>query len=300
MRRALIFVALVACTDEPAPSGPNVTSHVASLELPPKVPGALDLMFVVGELGAHDIGALATIVETEIPRWYDGFYDLRVVTSMGVLEMATDVYGHHTQSFSGSLAAALAPHLASGSSQVLATIPTKLEAVRANASFGVLIASAVDDMSPAVDYAAMIKATRTGVAVSGLYQRPAPRLDSFLEAIPNANAFTSIDANDHAPAFTLFQQLQRTTLEGPPCVELPLDVDPNTPGDQVDCDVSALTEDGVELERIPLCHGAPATGTCWELVADPQNCLTGDTRAFRLKGVWARYRPRIRWQCVVK
>jgi hypothetical protein len=304
MRFALALVALAACTDEPAPSGPDFTSHVTSAELPPRVPQPLDILFVVGDTGQQDLSALPGVVDNTIAKLFDGFPDVRIATTSSAvtLELETDVYLDHTQSFAGSLSDALASRLAPGGSDVLARMTSAATFARSNAYLAVVTLTGVDDTSTDADYAAMLKATKSdpaNVVVSGIYERPASRLDAFHAAFPNRNTFTSLASGDFAHAFELLAQLERMTLDLP-CFAVPLDLDPATTGDQIDCNFSAWREDGTELEVIPNCHGEdPASGSCWEIVADPL-CPEQDTGPLRLRGVWRVYRPRLRWQCVTK
>lgn len=304
MQYALVVTALAACTDEPAPSGPNVTSHVTSAEVPPRVPSPLDVLFVVGDTGQHDLSALPAVVDTTVAKLFDGFPDVRIATtsSADVLELKTDVYGKHTQSFSSSLADALTTRLAPGNAQVLARMQSVLDFARPTAYLAVITISAVDDASPDADYATMLKAAKSdpaNVVVSGIYEQPAPRLDAFHNAFPNRGAVTSLASGDFAHALELLSQLQKTTL-GLPCYPVPLDLDPDEAGDQIDCDFTAWTEDGVELDVVPACHGQnPATGSCWEIIAD-SFCSEPDTGPLRIRGVWRGYHPRFRWQCVTK
>ena len=303
MRYALALLALAACTDEPAPSGPDVTSHVSSFELPPSLPSTMDLLFVVGDTAPYDLTSIPAIADQTIKDLFDGFPDVRIATtsSTDVLESTTDIFGNHTQSFTGSIADALASRLAPGNAQVLARMQSNLGFAREHAYLGVITISAVDDTSPDAAYPAMLKSTKSdpgNVIVSGIYKRPAPRLDAFHDAFPNRSSFTSIDSGDFAPAFQLFAQLQKTTL-GVACFPLPLDLDLDAPGNQIDCDVSAY--DGTtEVSRIPACAGTdPATGSCWEMVPDAA-CGEPGTGRFKLRGLWRRFQPKIRWSCVTK
>jgi hypothetical protein len=302
-RLALSLLALAACTDDPAPSGPDVTSHVSSYEIPASTPAPLDLLFVDGDTTNYDLSALPGLTDSTVTRLFDGFPDVRVATtsSDSILELKTDLFGNHTQSFMGSLGDALMARLAPGSTQVLARMQLAVGFARDDAYLGVFVITGSDDTSPDASYATMLKATKTDpakVTVSGIYQRPAPRLDAFLDAFPNRSAFTSIDSADFAPAFELLAQLQKTPL-GVACVPLPLDLDPDAPGDQIDCAVSAY-EGATEVSRVPACASTdPATGSCWEVIPN-LSCTEAGTAELSLRGHWHRFHPAIRWECVTK
>lgn len=294
---------LASCTDEPAPSGPDVTSHVSYYEWPASGTSSFDLLFVVGDTTGYDLTSIPGLVEQTVANVFDGFPDVRIATagSSDVLESKTDLFGQHTQSFTGSLADALAPKLTAGGTDVLARMQTSAAFARHDAYLAVITVTGVDDTSADASYATTLKAMKTDPAqiiVSGIYKRPAPRLDAFHDAFPNRNAYVSIDSTDFTPAFAQITQLQKTTL-GIPCVEMPLDLDPNTAGDQFDCAVSAY--DGTtEVSRVPACAGNdPATGSCWEVVANP-GCTNAGAGEFRLRGAWRRFHPKIRWECVTK
>ena len=297
----LLGAGAVGCTDEPAPSGPDVTSHILFRELPAALPHATDLLFVVGDTASYDVSSLPALVDSTVADIAHGFPNVRIVTtsSPDVLELKTDIFGEHTQSFTGSLRDALATRLAPGNTQLLARMQSSADFTRDEAYLAVFIVTAADDTSPDASYADMLKATKVdpaNVVISGIYHRPAPRLDAFLDAFPNRSSFTSIDSADFTHAFDLVHQLQRWSFADP-CFEAPLDLDPNTPGNQVDCDITAW--DGTtEVSRIPLCGDAdPTSGSCWEIVADPQNCLSPPGIRFGLRGEWSWFHPMIRLQC---
>lgn len=298
---AFTLIAFAGCTDDPAPSGPGVTSHVTTYEFPARMPGALDLLFVVGDTANYDLGSLPTLVAEKLADIFHGFPDVRIATTSSddVLELKTDVFGHHTQTFTGSLGDALATRLAPGDTDVLARMQGAVSFTREDAYLGVFTISAVDDTSADASYAANVEATKADpndVIVSGIYKRPAPRLDAFLGEFPNRNTFTSIDSADLSPALEQLAQLQKTTL-GVPCFEQTLDLDPNTPGNQVDCDVHAWDGE-TEISRIPMCGDAdPTSGSCWEIVADPQTCLSPPGTRFNLRGEWSWFHPKVRLQC---
>jgi len=323
MRHALIVaVVLAACTDEPAASGPQVTSHVDYHEFPAVHPPAIDMLLVIDNTSSmtpyqSQIAQLPSIVDGVVTRIYGGLPDVHVAvtTNGGALSTVLDDTGHwdgsHTRNFDGSLADALAPLVAVGTSsagpaQPLAAMKTALEVspdfARPYASLGVVTFSATDDGSPSFDYVTWLKGTKSdpaNIIVSGVYPQPSTVLDAFHDSFPNRSTITSIDATDYTPAFAQFQ-LVRVPL-GAGCFDLPLDIDPNTSGDQYDCDVSGWDDTtGLELARLPACNGAdPATGTCWEYIVSPNNC-TLPSGELHLRGTWSFFHPTIRIQCVVK
>ena len=70
--------------------------------------------------------------------------------------------------------------------------------------------------------------------VSGIYPAGSTRLDAFHAQFPNRSTVTSLDADDWSGAFDLIGQLYRGEFETG-CVAKPLDLDPDTAGDQLDC-----------------------------------------------------------------
>jgi hypothetical protein len=98
---------------------------------------------------------------------------------------------------------------------------------------------------------------------------PGVRFKSFTDLFPDRNAFASICQSDLSGALDLIGQLVTTSI-GSPCVTQPLaDVDPGTPGVQVDCIVEDLV--GANATLIQECD-AIETPTCWKLESDPAAC----------------------------
>lgn len=321
MRHAIaIALLLAACADDPPPSGPAITSQVDYHEIPAQPAQQLDLLVVIDNTAAmapyqDRIAVVPTMIDAVVARVYHGLTNVHVaVTTNGgaigsVLSDVTAWDGTHATSFQGSLADALAPLVSvgtsnTGPSQPLAAMHSALTTpqgfLRDNAYLAVVTITASDDASPAFDYVTFLKGLKTdpaNVIVSGVYPQPSGTLDAFYAAFPNRNTVVSIDNGEYSPAFEQIGQLYRTTL-GAPCYTPPLDIDPVTPGDQFECDVSAWDE-GIELATLPACNGAdPTTGTCWEYQSYP-GCPAG-TAFFHMRGLWSLFHPTIHIQCVVK
>jgi hypothetical protein len=311
MRYALIAIVVAACTDAPpfVEPDPVVQTHVDTYELYGQFPRTVDVLIVVGDLGGRDITKLATTFEELMPTWFDGFTNIRIATtsSSDVLEMSTDILGHHTQNFDGSLGDALAPRLTPGSTGVLArALATATTFTQERHYLGIVLVTATDDTSPTADYAHALKSPKSDPAdvwIAGIYGEPTPKLDAVSAAFQHRSTRTSIDAADYAPAFELFQYMQRVIIPLP-CFTLPFDLDPETPGEQIDYTVSAWSKDGVELAKLPRCAGGdPETGSCWDIVPDPNcNILPTDPPrgVTRLRGLWRLWRPVTHWECATK
>lgn len=303
---------LVACT-EPAPGGPGVSSRVGIFEYPVGGRGRLDVLVVVDdsttmapyrEQVVADLPELATVLGDLLTGMPD--VNIAVTTTNasagGALRTTASVDGSYiidgmrdgvrTVNYTGELGVAIGELVDFGAGgtapvQPLDVIPQALANpgfLRDHAYLLLAIVAATDDASSvAVDAAVSslkaMKADPTNVIVTGIYPQDAPRLDGFLTMFPNRSTFTPIDADDFTTAFAMIAQLQRTTL-GVPCVEFtPLDVDPETAGDQYDCNVEdRRVAEGTQ--RLPRCEGA--NQPCWDFVADPMNCMTGNSLSFRV------------------
>jgi hypothetical protein len=310
MRYALIAIIIAACADEPpfAVPEPVVQTHVETYELYGQFPRTVDVLFVVGDLGGRDVTGLARTFDSLVPSWFDGFTNIRIATtsSTDILEVSTDVLGQHTQNFDGPLADALATRLTAGSTNVLERAVSAATFAREDNYLAVVLVTATDDTSPPADYARMLTSLKSNpgsIIVAGIYSDSFATLDAFHAAFPNRSTITSIDAADYAPAFEQFQYLQRVIIPLP-CFVLPYDLDPETPGEQIDYTVSAWSKDGVELAQLPRCEGGdPQTGSCWEIepnyncYSPPNEPARGHTR---LRGLWRLWRPVTRWQCATK
>lgn len=106
---------------------------------------------------------------------------------------------------------------------------------------------------------------------------PAVRLKWFMDQFPNRNRFTSICNTDLTDALVQIAELLKRVV-GNPCLEGLVDttdLDPGTPGLQIDCQVSDVRWPGTDREEqspIPRCDMSDATtpiipnngaGPCW-------------------------------------
>src|SRR5262249_5846900 len=126
----------------------------------------------------------------------------------------------------------------------------------------IILISASDDESPlsVAEYARWIDALvgaqwHKHVFVSGLYPRPAARLDELFPMLQEINTTTSIDSGDYRPAFASLGLVWG--WGGANCLDAPVDVDPETAGLQYDCSLSVLIDD--QLCTVPRC-GAKEPG----------------------------------------
>lgn len=321
MRRELVLLALLgACFDPPPPAeGPYVESHVETKVWPPQWPASFDILLVVDDTAAMAPYAsrsteLATAAASTIQSVADGFADFRIaVTTNGgtlspVLSDHVDFFGVHNPSFTGSLADNLASLVNVGASnpgpsQPLDAMRTALSSsgfARANAYLAVVTVTGTDDASPAYDYVHFLKSMKADpavVLVAGIYPTSSPNLDACYQSFPNRNTTVAIDTGSFVDAFQQIPQLQRY-FGGEPCWEgNPFDSDPNAPGLQPECNVTAW-QDGVEVATIAECHGdAPPIGTCWEFVENRVDCV-GSALTFRMRGAWATFHPELHVECV--
>jgi hypothetical protein len=98
---------------------------------------------------------------------------------------------------------------------------------------------------------------------------PGVRLQSFFDLFPNRNSSTTICQNDFSEALEGTANLIAQSA-GTPCIGKPLlDVDPGTPGVQVDC----IVEDtlGTNVTIVDPCDDTN-TPTCWRLEIDAFTC----------------------------
>lgn len=115
---------------------------------------------------------------------------------------------------------------------------------------------------------------------------PAVRMKAFLDQFPNRNTFTSICNEDLSDALVLIAELLKKVI-GNPCLEANIDVtdiQPNTPGTQIDCQVSDVRYPETDMEEqkvIPRCDQSgsaptiPAGATaCWYVEPDTTNCTS--------------------------
>jgi hypothetical protein len=107
---------------------------------------------------------------------------------------------------------------------------------------------------------------------------PPIRLRFFLDQFPNRSTFAPICQRDLTGGLQQIGDLLKTVI-GNPCIEGDLaDVDPRTPGEQFDCSVSTVIDEGLgpTNERIlPRCEpdsATPGNAPCWRLVEDRTKC----------------------------
>ncbi len=179
--------------------------------------------------------------------------------------------------------------------RVLATPPPGWEGfLRPNAVLLIVVIAATDDASgPAgapspvsrtADLILGLKADPAGqvlIAVIGPgpcsstaeVEIPAPRLQALAQSFGGNGLVYSICEDDYRPAFTIVRPL--SALIGPPCIAGARDVDPVTPGTQLDCTVTDTVgyEHGTTTTTVvPSCDAAGPP--CWKVVPPHafQNC----------------------------
>jgi hypothetical protein len=104
---------------------------------------------------------------------------------------------------------------------------------------------------------------------------PAVRLKHFLDQFPQRNTTTTICNEDLSDALILVAELLKKSI-GDPCIEGDIDIYPDEPGIQYECQVSDVRypgEDRQEETILPECEN-PASPTlpCWHLQEDLENC----------------------------
>ncbi len=113
---------------------------------------------------------------------------------------------------------------------------------------------------------------------------PAVRFTDFLGYFPDRSTFTSICSNDLSDALTVIANLLAQVV-GNPCLEGridPTDLDPNKPGDQIDCSVADVLNENKPNQTaspIPRCDmmadgvtPSDPSVTCWYVKVDTTNC----------------------------
>jgi hypothetical protein len=286
---------------------------------PQSVPPQLDVLLVVDDTTAMTPYAartpeIASAAASALDMLGPAFGNIQVaVTTNGgvvstVLSDHVDWFGVHTRNFDGTLESNLASLVDVGTSDpgpaepldAIRTALTSTELVRTNAYLAVVTVAASDDASPAFDYVHFLKSVKSdpaSVLVMGIYSKPSANLDAFFQSFPNRATTVSIDSASYEDAFASLTI--RRYSGGIPCFESTLlDVDPDAPGLQVECNVSAWDDD-VEIARVPTCQSstAPSDGSCWQVATDP-NCTTGLHQSFLMRGAWEMYHPEIRIECV--
>lgn len=328
MRRAVVMVTVLAgCMWQSADPPPLTASHVEEFEWPGIVPPKMDVVFVI-----DDTAAMAPYVDrvAGMLRGIEGLWanassyvmpdlQIAIVTDTGQLHGAPPVHGAFVidehrrdlsglrqRNYDGTLGDAIAAVGAVGTGgtieQPLQAVRTAIEAnpalVRSDAYLAIVIVSATDDASTvapasAAAWAKGLKADPNAIVVGGVFPASATRLASFVSQFPNRAQTVSIDAPDYAPAIVLLARLYNIDF-GVPCLDQPMDVDPQTPGVQLDCAVELVGEDGsVEVE--PPCPGP----RCWTYRPDPMNCVTTVGGRIDVAPFSWPLMPTMRGQCVV-
>ena len=119
---------------------------------------------------------------------------------------------------------------------------------------------------------------------------PAIRLRFFLDQFPNRSTFAPICQRDLSGGLQQIGELLKTVI-GDPCIEGKLaDADPDRPGPQYDCAVSAVTNRGLANQTqtvLPHCEpdsGAASNKPCWRIATDTNLCAAGDHLTLRIEG----------------
>jgi hypothetical protein len=288
---------LVGCA-EPAPGGPGLSSRVGVFDFPQSGRIRLDIMLVVDDSTAMapyrdhvvaDVPALADVLSSLSTGMPDVNIAVTTAVADGSLRTASAVDGGwivdgmrdgvRTQNYTGDLDAAIAALVDVGASgtgavQPLEVIPQALATpgfLRERAYLMVAIVTATDDASSVTVDAAVsslkgVKDDPASVIVAGIHPQSAPRLEAFLGMFPHRATSTSIDAEDFTTAFALIAELHRNIL-GLPCVQFtPLDVDPDTAGDQYEC---VIEERRVAEGTVLLPRCSDSNAPCWDFVPHP-------------------------------
>lgn len=316
MRRLVLLFVIAACTsDPPPPSGPGVTSHITSFEVPAASAPKLDLIVALDDTMpmaayADRLVALGHTLAAGPSR--DIHFVLTTTTGYEELESTPHYFAPPTQNFSGSLDDALAnaftldldktapPALLANMQSRVSTLPVN-NFVRDDAYLAVLIVSASDDASATSDYAAWIKSLKPAapdrIIVAAIAPASAPNIDALLAAFPNRTARVAITNSDWSAAIDAINSLYKTTL-GVVCMPEPIDLLPDVAGAQIDCSVSGFDETNIE-HVLPMC--TDEAKPCWSIDRDPQICFEPEPSKLSLGGGFAWfYHPAIRGQCVTK
>ncbi len=116
---------------------------------------------------------------------------------------------------------------------------------------------------------------------------PAVRIQFLLDQFPGRSTFTTICQQNLTDGLQLIAQLLKTVI-GDPCIEGDLaDVDPTTAGDQFDCAVSFVQDQGKPTQHetvVPACDGSLSNKPCWHLVSDTVNCHNGLHLTLKVEG----------------
>ncbi len=115
---------------------------------------------------------------------------------------------------------------------------------------------------------------------------PPTRIQFFLDQFPNRTTSTSICQQDLSGGLQLIAELLKAAI-GDPCINGVLaDVDPNTAGDQFDCQVSYVANFGKPnaVETVlPECDGGLTNKPCWHLIQDATKCPMGSNLILKVE-----------------
>lgn len=312
--RWLALLLIVACTSDPSPtSGPDVTSHITSFEVPAAVAPKLDLVVAVDDtmpMAAYSaqLVSLGRALANGPSR--DVHFVLTTTSGFEELESTPHFFAPPTQNFTGTLDAAFANAFMITLDQqappaLLASMKTRVTPlasfVRLDAYLAVLVVTASDDASAAGDYAGWLKSLKpddpSHIIVAAIAPSSAPNIDAFLSAFPDRSGKFAITDSDWTPAVDAIGSFYKTTL-GVLCMPDPIDLLPDVAGDQFDCSVSGFDEASLE-HVLPAC--AEDDKPCWSIHRDPQVCFEPAPSKLDLGGDFAwYYHPAIRGQCVTK
>jgi hypothetical protein len=301
------LLGVTGCFDVPEHPGPLVASHVDYFEIPISGRPKLDLLFVI------DRSTAMVPYRQDLVAKFGGFADVLAATGGGMPDVNIAVASAHAgdngafrttsrvdgafvidgmrdgvrvQNYTGDLGSLLAELADLGASEsapprpldVVSLAVAQPEFLRDNAFLAIVTIAATDDASAVAvgDAAGALKSLKSDAArvlVVGIYPESSSRLDAFLDQFPNRTAFTPIGAADPTEGF---RDLFRPTSSpgGVACLELtPSDIDPNTPGVQVDCVVELLDHATGTISLVPRCTGDVTP--CWDFEPESQYCGAG-------------------------
>ncbi|MBA3539357.1 MAG: VWA domain-containing protein [Deltaproteobacteria bacterium] len=115
---------------------------------------------------------------------------------------------------------------------------------------------------------------------------PPTRIQFLLDQFPGRSTFTTICQTNLSDGLQLIAQLLKAVI-GDPCITGNLaDVDPTKDGDQYDCSVSFVQDQGKPTQKetvIPACNDARSNKPCWYLEMDPE-CTEGEHVKLKVEG----------------
>lgn len=115
---------------------------------------------------------------------------------------------------------------------------------------------------------------------------PSTRISFLLEQFPSRNTFTTICQTNLSDGLSQVAQLLKTVV-GDPCIQGNLrDVDP-APGDQFDCSVSFVIDQGLPTQSetvVPACDANQNPKPCWRLISDTMNCTGPQQLTLKIEG----------------